>query len=177
MLILDLDETLFHAREIPLERPADFQIGSYHAYKRSHLDEFLEQTSNLFELAVWTSATVEYAELAVQNLFPNPEELRFVWSRERCVRGYNPETFEHYWIKDLKKVKNNGFSLEQTLALDDSPEKLERNYGNWVPIRPFYGDMKDLELQKILPFLEYLSHRPNVRRIEKRYWEDKSNFS
>lgn len=175
LLILDLDETLFHAREVPLERIADFKIGSYHAYKRPELSYFLEKTTALFELAVWTSATADYARIAVDYLFPEPNKLCFLWSRDRCVRRFNPETYQEYWIKDLKKVKNVGYNLEQVLALDDSPEKLERNYGNWVPIKPFFGDEADKELLRVLPFLEDLTHEPNVRHIEKRYWNRLAN--
>ena len=65
LLILDLDETLMHAREIPLEWTEDFRIGPYFAYRRPFLENFLERVSKSFRLAVWTSSSPEYALGAV----------------------------------------------------------------------------------------------------------------
>jgi len=170
LLILDLDETLMHARETALEWHEDFRIGPYFVYRRPFLENFLEQVSKSFRLAVWTSSSPEYALEAVPNLIPSHISLEFVWTSERCTTHLNMETFERYWIKDLRKVKRRGYPLERVLMLDDSPEKLERHYGNWLPVSPFEGDPADTALHDILPVLERLSSLENVRRVEKRFW-------
>lgn len=170
LLILDLDETLLHASEGLLGRFPDLQVGYYSIYVRPHAQAFVQTVAKWYELAVWTSASREYALQLVEHIFPDPPQLHFIWTRERCTRVYDPDSNERYWVKDLKKVRRKGYSLKQVLVLDDSPEKLERHYGNWLPIPPYFGEPDDSELLELLPFLEYLSQQENVRTIEKRNW-------
>jgi TFIIF-interacting CTD phosphatase-like protein len=61
LLILDLDETLLYATAQPPARPADFAVGDYYVYKRPHVDAFLTQCFDWFDVAVWTSASPSYA--------------------------------------------------------------------------------------------------------------------
>ena len=167
LLILDIDETLLFATEKPLDRPHDFLVGSYRVYKRPNLDKFLSTVNEWFDLAVWTSSGEEYATMVIRQLFLGSNELRFQWSRQRCTRRFDPETREEYWIKDLKKVKKIGFDLDKILMIDDSPEKLQRQYGNHIHVNQFVGDQKDSELEKLLPFLESIRFVSNVRVVEK----------
>lgn len=67
-------------------------------------------------------------------------------------------------------MKRLGFALERVLMIDDSPEKLQRNFGNHLRVRPFIGDPSDTELRDLLPFLKHLSQKSNFRIIEKRGW-------
>lgn len=173
LLVLDLDETLVYASEEPLERPADFKAGRYHVYKRPGLQAFLERSLEAFTVGIWTSSSREYAGAVVDELFPQPGELAFVWTRERCVRRLHPEMHDHFWIKDLKKLKQR-YPLEKILMVDDTPEKLVRNYGNHVLVREFTGDPADRELVLLLPFLEELGSVENVRKIDKRSWRSRS---
>lgn len=169
LLILDIDETLLFASEQSLDYAHDYQVGRYVVYKRPHVDTFLAQAAQWFDLAVWTSSSGGYAELAINPLVQS-HELKFLWSRERCTRQYDQELQQEYWLKDLRKVKRLGFPLEQTLIIDDSPEKIRRHYGNHIRVNPFVGDRADSELERLLPFLDYLRTVENVRRIEKRNW-------
>ena len=177
LLILDLDETLLHASEGLLGRFPDVQVGYYSVYLRPQVLPFLRAVSRWYELAIWTSASQDYARPLVDLLFPDPAHLRFFWARERCTRVFDPINHQRYWVKDLKKVRRQGFSLKRVIALDDSPEKLERHYGNWVPIAPYFGEPEDTELVEVLPFLEYLSQQENVRTLEKRNWRRFKVFS
>lgn len=171
LLILDLDETLVFSTEEPLTRPADFRVGPYHTYKRPHLVPFLESSFQWFEVAVWTSSGADYARQVVGSIFGEREAaLRFVWSRERCTRRFNAETWQDDPLKDLRKVKRAGYRLEQVLVLDDSPEKLARHYGNHLPVAPFLGDAEDHLLEQLLPFLDGIRTKKNFRTIEKRGW-------
>lgn len=170
LLILDLDETLIYGVEQPLARDADLRVGPFRVYLRPHVREFIAGVAKCYRLAVWTSAGESYAGAVVRELFPAPFALQFVWSCERCVRRLDAETREYYYVKDLRKVKRRGFSLERVLVVDDSPEKLERHYGNHVRVRRFEGDEADVELRNLLPYLEGLRDAENFRRIEKRHW-------
>lgn len=170
LLILDLDEPLVHAAEQPLTRDADFRVGSYHVYRRPHLDYFLKAVAGWYDMAVWSSASGTYVREVVAHLFAEAAGLRFVWSCDRCTRRYDPELHETYYAKNLSKLRKLGFALEHILIVDDSPEKLARHYGNHIRVRPFVGDEADTELRDLLPFLESLRSAENVRRIEKRGW-------
>ena len=83
---------------------------------------------------------------------------------------FDPELYEHDFIKDLKKVKARGFKLENMIMIDDTPSKLRRNYGNLVRVREFEGDQSDDELKLLIPYLSWLKNTVNVRTVEKRNW-------
>lgn len=177
LLILDLDETLVYATDstadAPLPRAPDFTVGPYAVLRRPHLSPFLACVFDWFDVAVWTSSTSAYAFPIVQNIFPDPSLLQFVWCRDRCTQTLHPELRELDWIKNLSKLKRLGRRLEHTLILDDTPSKLRRHYGNLLRISPFVGSNADTELRDVLPFLHHLRSVPNVRTIEKRDWRDK----
>jgi RNA polymerase II subunit A small phosphatase-like protein len=170
LLILDLDETLVWGTEAPPGTGFDFRAFRYFVTKRPNLDPFLSRTSAWFELAVWTSAGEEYAHRVVSEVFADPSTLAFAWSASRCTQRYDHETRKLYNVKDLKKVKRRGYALERVLVIDDSPEKLERNFGNHLRIAPFEGDPADRELLDLLPFLKWIKHQEDFRKIEKRNW-------
>ena len=170
LLILDLDETLIHAVAAPLRWPHDFQVGPWLVYKRPGVDQFLTRMAPHFQLAVWSSATGDYVDAVVTQLFGAESGLQFQWCRDRCTDRYDPEHQCRYWIKDLKKTKRAGFPLERTLMVDDTPSKLERNFGNAVYVSPFTGDPNDTELRQLGPFLLSLADCRNVRGVEKRGW-------
>lgn len=171
LLIIDLDETLIYSSMTKLSFQEDFRVSQYFVYKRPGLAHFLYFISENFNLAVWTSSTSDYADGIVKQLFPDRSILKFVWARDRCVSKIDIESREQYWIKDLKKVKKLGFDLEKILVIDDSPEKLQRNYGNHIPVIPFLGDPKDDELPRLIIFLERIKNLDSVRSIEKRNWK------
>jgi TFIIF-interacting CTD phosphatase-like protein len=175
LLVLDLDETLIYARDSSLERDPDFEVGPYSVYKRPGLEEFLSKVHEHFNLAVWTSSTRPYAEPVVATIFPPHISLHFVWARERCTRKFDPELHEHEWAKNLSKVKRLGYALEQVVMVDDTPAKLAQHYGNLVRIKPFFGDLSDVELAQLGSYLLTLICEPNIRAVEKRFW--RKNFS
>ena len=168
LLVLDLDETLIHGN--PEADEGDFLAAGIPVFIRPGARRFLAQMAKIFDLAVWTSATEDYASDIVKTLFPSPP--MFLWCRERCVRRINPETRELEFIKDLKKLRRLGWDLANVLVVDDSPEKLARNYGNLVRLPPFTGGQDDI-LEPLASFLEELYAKPDVRVIEKRGWLQK----
>ena len=183
LLILDLDETLIHASAVELDRPADFRVFSYHVYRRPGLDEFLQACSELYELAVWSSASDDYVSKVVEQIFPDYIDLHFVWGRSRAtyrrsiadewpIVSYDPD--HYHFIKQLKKVKRLGWKLERTLIVDDTPAKCIKNFGNAVYIREFEGALDDEELSLLSEYLSSISHRSNFRRFEKRMWRSET---
>lgn len=173
LIILDLDETLIYATEAELTTQADFTATYYLIYKRPYLDAFIKFCFQHFNVAVWTSSGAIYAQEIIVNIFPNPEQLAFIWTAEKCTPKFNLETYQYDSIKNLKKVKNKGFSLEQVVVVDDSPEKHIHNYGNLIPIQPFVGNMQDNMLERLCKYLLYIKDMVNIRTIEKRNWQEK----
>lgn len=192
LLILDLDETLIHTTETPLEGVReDFVLfGRYYVYKRPFLSEFLEICKHYFDIAIWSSATSSYVNKLVKKIFPDDISLNFIWSRKKCTFGTYPANYfinnglavDHYhmprvWFKKLKKVKKLGYSLDQVLMVDNSPEKLFYNYGNAVYIDDFMGDTNDIELMYLSKYLPTLQAVENVRNIEKRGWRNNTKLT
>jgi TFIIF-interacting CTD phosphatase-like protein len=188
LLILDLDETLIHASATRLDRShricfaesPDFLVYDYYIYKRPDLDRFIATCLEWFDVAVWTSSGSEYAAKIVSAIFPNPQSLKFIWTRDRCsilsncnydlIDGHYPQ---YYSRKPLWKVKRRGYKIESIIAIDDTPKKWEQSYGNLIMVKPFQGDLFDRELAHLLIYLDTLRHVENIRTIEKRGWRDK----
>jgi RNA polymerase II subunit A small phosphatase-like protein len=89
---------------------------------------------------------------------------------DRCTPTRNFETDSWCHAKPLKKLKRRGYDLARVLVVDDSPEKLTRNYGNLVQVSPFLGDSNDDELQDLSRYLTELASLLDVRPVEKRQW-------
>lgn len=185
LLIFDLDETLIHGKyshEPLLSYSPDLILdkGDIHVWERPHARDLIQSLQSEFDYAVWSSASDDYAQALARHMFSNIP-LKFVWGRSRCTQqrdngGDNLYGFgggDFYWVKDLKKVRNIfGLPLDHILIVDDSPEKAERNYGNLVLIRPFYGAKDDNELILLKHYLPELALKDNVRKIEKRKWRE-----
>jgi len=169
LLILDLDETLVSSSRKPREH-YDFQVAEHYVVVRPDLEHFLGQVFQWYDVAVWTSSGESYATDLVPAIFPDPSQLEFCWAAPRCTRRFDFDRHQHYAVKDLKKVRRRGYALERVVMIDDSPEKLERNYGNHLRISSFEDDPDDRELVAVLPFLEWLKEQPDFRAIEKRNW-------
>lgn len=170
LLVLDLDETLVHAREEALGRPAELRVAGYFVYERPGVRAFLARIFELFTVGVWTSSGEGYASLVVNALMER-RRLAFVHARDRCVHRRDLETHETVWLKDIRKLRSTGFPKERIVFVDDSPEKIARSYGNLVRVSPFEGDPDDRELEALLAYLEReIGPAADVRALEKRGW-------
>ncbi len=176
LLVLDLDETLVHATEHTLGREPDFKVFEYNIYKRPGLDKFLQQCLELFDVAVWTSSGEDYAGQVVDVIFKDLGELKIVLTSQHCVRRFDHDLGYFYNIKDLRKIKKKtGYALDSIIMVDDSKEKLERNYGNAVFVKEFIGQEDDDELIKLLEYLEIIGEEENIRKVDKLHWHKKIN--
>lgn len=179
LLVLDLDETLIHAREEPLERPADYVVYDYHIYRRPLLAEFIDSSFQDFAVGIWSSASDEYVQAVVDLIVPEKHQLEFIWGRSRASLGrvkfddgasfFDPWSHRHY-LKPLTKLKRFGWPLERIIVVDDTPEKCARNYGNAIYPREYVGAIDDRELLLLGRYLATLKNAENVRCLEKRGW-------
>lgn len=174
LLILDLDETLIYGAESALQRPADFYVGPFHVYRRPHLAAFLETVAQWYELAIWSSASSDYVSSIARQICPTGHEWRFVWARDRCTRRMHAELLETFYLKDLKKVKRLGYDMRRILAVDDSPLKTSRNFGNAIYVRGFEGAAEDDELLALQSYLRLVREVDDYRKLEKRGWRSRA---
>lgn len=183
LIILDLDETLIHGSTKDLFHGTkviapDFYVHPYKIHLRPYVHEFINFCRIHFNVAIWSSGTNDYVTSVTKTLFTNIEDLVFIWSREKCIKRDQIRTMaeissEPIWIKDLKKVEKLGFTLNKVIVVDDSPEKLCRNYGNLVAVNRFTGASSDNELKILCSYLAHLNGHDDVRRIEKRGWKNR----
>ena len=175
LLILDIDETLIFASETPCSRPHDFIVGNkYFVYKRPFVEQFLDWSFQNFDVAVWTSATEDYAAEIVAKILPRPGlGLLFLWSRERCTPSLDPESREFFLEKKLTKLRRRGHKLEDVIVVDDTPQMWRNSYGNLIRINPYFGESEDDELEKLMLYLGVLKNVENVRKVDKRNWRNR----
>jgi RNA polymerase II subunit A small phosphatase-like protein len=187
LLILDLDETLIHASTQKVRDDFDFQVFHYYVYKRPGLDASLATCAQHFKLAVWSSASDDYVQQVVQQIFPSALALEFIWGRSRCTPFATPQIDEYgyynldhpssyEYAKRLKKIRRRGFSLQKTLIVDDTPAKVQQNYGNAIYTKPYYGSAEDTELGQLSTYLLTLKTVANMRTIEKRGWRNQTQL-
>lgn len=174
LLILDIDETLIYATEESLSRTADFVVGNnYFVYKRPSVEHFLAWSFQNFDVAVWTSATDDYAAEVLSNIFPQAQHnLSFLWSRERCTPSLDIESRETFFEKKMTKLRRRGYNLENVIVIDDTPQMWRNSYGNLVRVKPYFGELEDDELEKLILYLDILKNAENIRKVEKRNWRN-----
>jgi TFIIF-interacting CTD phosphatase-like protein len=73
----------------------------------------------------------------------------------------------------MSKVRKRGYDLKKVIVVDDSPEKWRNSYGNLVRIKPFFGEIDDNELKRLIIYLERLNSTENIRKTEKRNWQNR----
>jgi RNA polymerase II subunit A small phosphatase-like protein len=189
LLILDMDETLLHTecfRDIDYleEGSYDFKfpLGGggwsndehwYFTIKRPFLDEFMNYAFDNFKVAIWTAGGSDYASEAISRSGIDKNKLEFFWARERCTMKYDFETGFRYGVKNLEKVhKSLGWDLNNVLIVDDVQKTAINNYGNLIHIKEFCNDRSDIELKKLMNYLDKIKDSNNFRSIEKRGWSN-----
>jgi TFIIF-interacting CTD phosphatase-like protein len=95
---------------------------------------------------------------------------QFVWASQRCTLARNWSIGDYQTLKQLIKLKRRGYALEGIIAVDDTPSKHARNFGNLVTVEEFVGAESDRELLLLMPYLAQLAKVANVRTVEKRRW-------
>jgi len=182
LVVLDLDETLFHSASEPLGFSAHFRLGAFHTYKRPGVEGFLSAllSDSRFAVAVWTSADEDYALAALQALHIDPQSLVALFSRSHCSKQECLEDDHslcgYELVKDLRKLrKKTGWPLERMIAIDDKPRFFQRQYSNLLAVTPFEGkEMQPRVFPALLAMLETIESMGNVRAVEKRGWYSQS---
>ena len=163
-LILDLDETLVHSSFIPFEKNdivlnIEFESVMYNIYVlvRPNAEEFIKKVSKIFEVIIFTASIEKYA-LPLLDILDKDKNIKYRLTREHCT------FLNGIYIKELKKLNRN---LKDLIIVDNSPLAYAFDNDNGLPIKAWYDDKSDDELNKIYPLLEYLSRAKDVRNFVK----------
>ena len=159
-LILDLDETLVHSSFTPFEKndiilEVDFEGIMYNIYVlvRPFAKEFIINVSKYFEVVIFTASIPKYAS-PLLDILDKQKNIKHRLYREQCT------FINGLYIKDLKRLNR---PLKDVIIVDNSPLAYAFNEENGLPIKTWYDDYSDNELQKILPLIIFLSNVNDVR--------------
>lgn len=174
LLVLDLDKTLIYStRYVECKepedddgffepvKPSDFYNRGMYTYKRPYLDEFLAFCRTHFDVAVWSAASKSYVDFIVENIFGPDYPLVFVHSRDDCaVEWMDDIDILH---KDINQVTHHGYTLDEIVAVDDSPFYWDKTPANLVECKPWEGEENDEDhLQAVEQFLTQVAQRNSI---------------
>ena len=130
-LVLDLDETLVHFFFTP--SGGTFLI-------RPYCFKFLEDMSKIFEIAIFTAATKDYADSILDVIDPNKKLIN-----HRLYR-HHTSICEITFVKDLTKIGRN---LNRCLIIDNLADNFKLQPNNGIQCGTWLDDMKDTQLNDL----------------------------
>ncbi|KAJ1689722.1 hypothetical protein LUZ63_013877 [Rhynchospora breviuscula] len=170
-LVLDLDETLVRSTRGGCNVANSFIMYNFrimhdnipiYVMERPHLRCFLEKVAGLFEIVIFTAGTRIYASKVLDKLDPEGKFFSRRFYRDSCKRF-----MEGGYVKDLTIL---GVDLAKVAIIDNTPKVYRLQRENGIPIKSWYDDPSDIELIRLLPFLETLAEAEDVRPlISKRF--------
>ncbi len=160
LIILDLNGVLCY--KIPKDEDdvinKDNLISAeYHnIYIRPNVKKFIFWLLKEYSVAIFSSTTYKYVNIILNNIFTNNQrkQLVFLWCRDRCTLDpefkNNLTIKKHETIKLLSSVIGNPYinskriyDLNNTLFLDDSPNKMRyNNKNNYYILESYHPDKK-----------------------------------
>ena len=165
-LILDLDETLVHSSFVPfqnndiiLEVELESVIYNIFVLVRPGTIEFIRKVAQLYEVVIFTASISKYA-LPLLDILDIEKNIKYKLTREHCT------FLNGIYIKELKKLNRN---LNDLIILDNSPLAYSFDNDNGLPIKAWYEDRDDSELEKVYLLLEFLSKVKDVRNFIKKF--------
>uniref|UniRef100_A0A0A9WGD4 CTD small phosphatase-like protein 2 n=1 Tax=Lygus hesperus TaxID=30085 RepID=A0A0A9WGD4_LYGHE len=134
----------------------NFNGADYEVYVRirPHLEYFLRQVSQWFEVVVFTASQKVYADNLLNIIDPRNEFIVHRLFRDSCIY------VDGNYLKDLSIL---GRSLDKVLIVDNSFQAFGYNIDNGIPIESWFNDENDCELLKLVPFLRHLKDVNDVR--------------
>lgn len=157
VLALDLDETLIHCCNYDPPEMQRYQYAvNYRSEKgvfitakinlRPHLEDFLVNMSNHFDLVVYTASEREYALAIVNFIDPQRKFILDVFHRDSCL-----QTKKGFVVKDLSVILPG--ELQKIVLVDNSSHCFAPQLSNGIPITSFTYDQEDRELLHLQDFL------------------------
>ncbi|KAG7959982.1 hypothetical protein I3843_10G097400 [Carya illinoinensis] len=167
MVFLDLDETLIHSKlDTSLDRfdfmvrpKIDGEIRNFYMLKSPSVNELLSTLGERFEIVVFMAGLSEYASLMLDQL--NRKVVISHWLyRESC------KEVDGKFVKDLLGL---GRDLRGVVIVENNPNAYKFQPKNAIPIRPFTDNLRDMELERVIKFLEGSDGFEDMREAVKQY--------
>ncbi|MDX6851614.1 NIF family HAD-type phosphatase, partial [Gilvimarinus sp. SDUM040013] len=102
-------------------------------YPRPHLEAFIKGVKDLgYDLALCTTASLEYIELVLPLCGIDPRDFLFVQTHDDLKnRGFEK-------VKDIRSFVEHGYALKDIVAIDDRPE-VHKKTDNVLKILAFHA--------------------------------------
>ncbi|KAM9957526.1 hypothetical protein ACTFIR_009633 [Dictyostelium discoideum] len=178
LLVLDLDHTIL-----------DFKDQDVENMKRPHLEEFLVQSYQHYDIGIWSQTSWKWIEIKLTELglLTNPrfkicfvmdQTLMFKVTTYRTINGKERTKIKHN-VKALEVIWKHQhlgkfFSMKNTLHVDDLSKNFAMNPKNGVHVPPFkikdakkYGDNVLFHLTK---YLKSISNEEDITLIDHKEW-------
>ena len=120
----------------------DLTLGCYSDNNftvRPGVCKFIEETSQVFELVLFTAAEQSYTDWVMEKVDP---------SHKILLRLYRQHMIES--IKDLKVL---GRDLSKVIVIDDNKQNLQNQIQNLIQVIPWTGEKCDKEFEKLANIL------------------------
>lgn len=153
-LILDLDETLVHVKQINMQNNSCYFNSYNNNYNqkiinlRPGLFSFLNTVKPYYEIISFSSASKAYADNILKKIETNQKYFEYNLYREHTV------LYKNEFVKDISKIGRN---IKETIIVDNLEKNFILNPDNGIKIAPYFGeignrneDNKLFELQKLL---------------------------
>ncbi|KAG6692189.1 hypothetical protein I3842_10G101500 [Carya illinoinensis] len=137
----------------------DGEIMNFYVLKRPGVDKLLATLGERFEIVVFTTGLREYTLLVLDQL-DGKAMISHRLYRDSC------KEVDGKFVKDLSGL---GRDLRQVAMVDDNPNAYEFQPENAIPSRPFTNDLNDMELERVIKFLEGSGGFEDMREAMKQY--------
>jgi CTD small phosphatase-like protein 2 len=127
---------------------------------RPFVREFLQKTSPLYEIIIFTASASNYATAIVNHLDPERKYINTILTRENCM-----ETKNGFFIKDLRIIKNR--DLKDIVILDNLVHSFGFQINNGIPILEYLDDSHDYELKYMSDYLLTAAQIDDIREYNK----------
>ncbi|SNW62037.1 NLI interacting factor-like phosphatase [Orpheovirus IHUMI-LCC2] len=169
--VLDVDNTLLKS---------EVKCGQLKSIAfRPYLKEFLLYLFENFEtVSIWTAGNKLYfneLQPKIEEYLPPNKYFHKIFTSERCTIKHHIQNGDILVLKKLKKLIKQlpNANVHNTIIIDDNKTTAIKNYGNLLPIYPYYGEEEDTALKDCIIVLEYIKEMykgdGTVRKIDKRY--------
>ncbi|KAK9132253.1 hypothetical protein Scep_011781 [Stephania cephalantha] len=139
----------------------------FYVIKRPGVDEFLKSLSDKFEIVVFTAGLREYASLVLDQLDPG-NVISYRLYRDSCTEQSGR------FVKDLGDL---GRDLKNVVLVDDNPNAYSLQPENALPVAPFFSDVGDGELKKVMRFFdEFVDGFEDVRDALKSFLSQRESL-
>ncbi|SCU88115.1 LAFA_0E10814g1_1 [Lachancea sp. 'fantastica'] len=138
-LVLSLEDVLVHSEWT--------KEHGWRTAKRPGVDYFLGYLSQYYEIVLFASNYMMYADKVAEKLDPIHAFITYNLFKEHCLYK------DGVHIKDLSKLNRD---IGKVIIVDCDPNSYKLQPENAVPLKPWEGQADD-GLLKLIPFLEYLA--------------------